>query len=49
MLAQLRNLAEAERYHMLTYLIDMAYIEAGELVRREHTSVIQKDKRDGAA
>lgn len=49
MLAQLRNLAEADRHHMLTYLIDMAYMEAGELARGERASVIRKDKRNSAA
>ena len=31
MLAQLRQLAEEERAEMLCYLIEMAYVEAGDL------------------
>lgn len=48
MLAQLRGLAEAERYDMLTYLIDMAYLESGEL-QGNGRSPVGKDKRDSAA
>ncbi len=48
MLAQLWGLAEAEHYDMLTYLIDMAYIESGEL-QGSTRSPIRKDKRDSAA
>ncbi|MEQ8601954.1 MAG: hypothetical protein RID96_10795 [Nitratireductor sp.] len=33
MLAQLRTMAEAERLEMLAYLIEMAYVEAGDLRR----------------
>ena len=31
MLGELRTLAEVERCDMLTYLIEMAYVEAGEI------------------
>ena len=33
MLGELRTLAEIERCDMLTYLIEMAYVEAGEIRR----------------
>ena len=35
MLAQLRSMAQAERFDMLAYLIEMAYLEAGDAARRE--------------
>jgi hypothetical protein len=35
MLGQLRTMAEAERCDMLAYLIEMAYIEASDIIRGE--------------
>ncbi|MVA98919.1 hypothetical protein GN330_16860 [Nitratireductor sp. CAU 1489] len=35
MLAQLRTMAEAERLEMLAYLIEMAYVEASDVMRGE--------------
>lgn len=35
MLGQLRTMAEAERCDMLTYLIEMAYVEANDIARGE--------------
>jgi len=35
MLGQLRNMAEAERCDMLTYLIEMAYVEVSDIIRGE--------------
>ena len=35
MLGQLRTMAEAERCDMLAYLIEMAYIEASDIMRGE--------------
>jgi hypothetical protein len=49
MLGQLRGLAESERYDMLTYLIDMAYVEATDIIRGERPSTVRKNKRDSAA
>lgn len=49
MLGQLRALAQAERHDMLTYLIDMAYLEAGDIGGGPRPSAIRKDKRDSAA
>lgn len=48
MLGQLRALAEAERYDMLAYLIDMAYVEASDVARGARPSTIRKNKGDGA-
>ena len=33
MLGQLRTMAEAERCDMLAYLIEMAYVEASDIIR----------------
>ena len=33
MLGQLRTMAEAERHDMLAYLIEMAYVEASDIIR----------------
>lgn len=35
MLGQLRVMAEAERCNMLAYLIEMAYVEASDIIRGE--------------
>ncbi|WP_367714830.1 hypothetical protein AB2N04_12750 [Nitratireductor sp. GISD-1A_MAKvit] len=35
MLGQLRTMARLERYDMLAYMIEMAYIEASDVVRME--------------
>jgi hypothetical protein len=55
MLGELRTMAEAERCDMLTYLVEMAYVEASDIVRGERPhraqtpSAIQQHKRYGAA
>ncbi|MEZ5811506.1 MAG: hypothetical protein R3D45_08825 [Rhizobiaceae bacterium] len=49
MLGQLRTMAEAERFDMLAFLIEMAYVEASDIVRGERPSRIGSDKRDSAA
>ena len=48
MLGQLRNMAEAERCDMLAYLIEMAYVEASDIVRGERPSRISEPKRNSA-
>ena len=48
MLAQLRTMAEAERCDMLAYLIEMAYLEASDVLRGERPSHVEK-KRDRSA
>lgn len=45
MLGQLRTMAEAERCDLLTYLIEMAYVEASDIIRGERPARVQKEKR----
>lgn len=49
MLGQLRTMAEAERCDMLTYLIEMAYIETSDIIRGERPARVQQDKRRDVA
>ncbi|HEV2899090.1 MAG TPA: hypothetical protein VGX71_14910 [Pseudaminobacter sp.] len=49
MLGQLRVMAENERCDMLAYLIEMAFLEAGEIIRGERPPRIGGDKRNSAA
>ncbi|MEP9388147.1 hypothetical protein [Mesorhizobium sp. KR9-304] len=49
MLGQLRNMAEAERCDMLAYLIEMAYLEASDIVRGERPSRSPEQKRNSSA
>lgn len=55
MLGQLRTMAEAERCDMLAYLIEMAYIETGDIIRGARPARVEgaakpsTDKRDSAA
>lgn len=49
MLGQLRSMAQAEKLDMLAYLIEMAYLEAGEAVRGEQQAAKPGHKRSGAA
>ena len=35
MLGQLRTMAQGERYDILAYLIEMAYVEASDIIRGE--------------
>lgn len=49
MLGQLRTMAEAERCDMLAYLIEMAYVEASDIVRGERPSRLGQHKRNGTA
>lgn len=48
MLGQLRNMAEAERCDMLAYLIEMAYVEASDIIRGERPSRISEQKRNSS-
>jgi hypothetical protein len=45
MLGQLRTMAEAERCDMLTYLIEMAYVEASDIIRGERPARVKQEKR----
>jgi hypothetical protein len=49
MLGELRAIAASERYDMLAYLIDMAFIEAGDLAGPRSPASGRKDQRDSAA
>ncbi|RUM99430.1 hypothetical protein EET67_00485 [Pseudaminobacter arsenicus] len=49
MLGQLRTMAEAERCDMLAYLIEMAYVEASDIVRGERPSRLGQHKRNSSA
>ena len=49
MLGQLRSMAEAERCDMLAYLIEMAYLEASDIIRGERPSRIAEQKRNSSA
>lgn len=49
MLGQLRTMAEAERCDMLAFLIEMAYVEASDIIRGERPSRIADEKRHSAA
>jgi hypothetical protein len=49
MLGQLRTMAEAERCDMLAYLIEMAYIEASDIIRGERPLRVQDKQRDTTA
>lgn len=49
MLGQLRVMAENERCDMLAYLIEMAFLEAGEVARGERPSRTSRDRRGNAA
>ncbi|EXL09110.1 hypothetical protein [Aquamicrobium defluvii] len=48
MLGQLRAMAEAERCDMLTYLIEMAYLEASDIIRGERPANVHQARRTDA-
>jgi hypothetical protein len=49
MLGQLRQMADAERCDMLSYLIEMAYVECSDIVRGDRPSRVSEEKRRAAA
>ena len=49
MLGELRTMAEAERCDLLTYMIEMAYIEASDIVRGQRPLRVNESKRDSVA
>lgn len=49
MLGQLRTMAEAERCDMLAYLIEMAYVEASDILRGEQSACIEGSGNPSAA
>jgi hypothetical protein len=46
MLGQLRGMAEAEECDMLAYLIEMAHLEASDIVRGQRPSTRVRKQRD---
>ncbi|MET3790547.1 hypothetical protein [Aquamicrobium terrae] len=44
MLGQLRAMAEAERCDMLTYLIEMAYVEVSDIIRGDRPATSHQPK-----
>lgn len=49
MLGQLRTMAQAERYDSLAYFIEMAYIEASDIMRGDQASIAGQFKRHSAS
>jgi hypothetical protein len=57
MLREMREIAEAERHDMLAYLIEMAYVEASDIIRGERPARVRpavalpvsRQKRNSAA
>jgi hypothetical protein len=49
MLGQLRQMSDAERCDMLSYLIEMAYVECSDIVRGDRPSRVNEEKRRSAA
>jgi hypothetical protein len=52
LLGELRTMAKAERYEMLAYLIEMAYLEASDIARTERAqrgSRWPEEPSDGAS
>ncbi|MEM1377653.1 MAG: hypothetical protein AAGG69_09710 [Pseudomonadota bacterium] len=53
MLGEMRVMADAERFDMLTYLIEMAYIEASDIARGQRPDRVNKpqllDQRNAVA
>ena len=49
MLGQLRLMAEGERCDMLSYLIEMAYVECSDIIRGDRPLRVQEYKRNTAA
>ena len=45
MLGELRAMAEAERCDMLAYLIEMAYVEASDIIRGDRPARVQQSFR----
>jgi hypothetical protein len=49
MLGQLRRMAEDDGCDMLAYLIEMAYVEASDILRGERPSRIVEKKRNASS
>ena len=46
MLGQLRSMAAGERFDMLAYLIEMAHLEASDVLRSSSASEVSRQQRD---
>jgi hypothetical protein len=46
MLGQLRTMADAERCDMLAYLIEMAYVEASDIIRGDRPVRVGRNGRE---
>lgn len=49
MLGELRTMAESERCDMLTYMIEMAYIEASDIMRGQRPLRVSSEEREAVA
>ena len=49
MLAEMRTMAQSERCDMLAYLIEMAYLEASDILRSERPSRVAGEKRNSSS
>ncbi len=49
MLGQLRQMSDTERCDMLSYLIEMAYVECSDIVRGDRPLRLNEEKRRSAA
>ncbi|MEW9808449.1 hypothetical protein [Mesorhizobium marinum] len=49
MLGQLRTMAEIEQCDMLAYLIEMAYVEAGDILSGSQPSQVANQQRHSAS
>jgi hypothetical protein len=49
MLGQLHRMAAYEECAMLAYLIEMAYLESGDVIRAEWPSAIEEFDRNGSS
>lgn len=49
MLGELRTMAESERCDMLTYMIEMAYIEASDIMRGQRPLRVSSEERKAVA
>lgn len=48
LLGELRTLSEAERCNMLTYMIEMAYVEASDILRGQRPMRISPANQDAS-
>ncbi len=44
MLGQIRSMAESERYDMLAWLVEMAYVEASDIIRGDRPPNVRQEE-----